>query len=172
MHKTVKKGGSWKSAIKRRRTRKKISNISEKINILRKEARDIENVLTQNTANTARKKELKRKQGVLLRKMEVLKNSLKVEQKWEKMQTIDNKEKCEKENSGIYKDNKCYIKQAPGTTCSKKIYKNTYSERNQPYCLVDELLSSMEDSSSMVFTGLINETRALQPNIKKSRSDF
>ena len=27
MHKTVKKGGSWKSAIKRRRTRKKISNI-------------------------------------------------------------------------------------------------------------------------------------------------
>ena len=27
----------------------------------------------------------------------------------------------------------------------------------------------MEDSSSMVFTGLINETRALQPNIKKSR---
>ena len=81
MHKTVKKGGSWKSAIKRRRTRKKISNISEKINILRKEARDIENVLTQNTANTAQKKELKRKQGVLLRKMEVLKNSLKVEQK-------------------------------------------------------------------------------------------
>jgi hypothetical protein len=169
MHKTVKKGGSWKSAIKRRRTRKKISNISEKINILRKEARDIENVLTQNTANTARKKELKRKQGVLLRKMEVLKNSLKVEQKWEKMQTIDNKEKCEKENSGIYKDNKCYIKQAPGTTCSKKIYKNTYSERNQPYCLVDELLSSMEDSNSMIFTGLINETRSLQPNIKKSR---
>ena len=54
MYKTVKKGGSWKSAIKRRRTRKKISNISEKINILRKEARDIENVLTQNTANTER----------------------------------------------------------------------------------------------------------------------
>ena len=32
MHKTRRKyGGNWKSAIKRRRTRKKISNISEKI---------------------------------------------------------------------------------------------------------------------------------------------
>lgn len=167
MHKTRKRGGTRKS-IKLRRSQKKIKTINEKITRLRIQARNIENRITSNTSNRALKKELKRKQGVILREIESLKANLTTERKWVNMLTMNNRESCENKNKGIFKNDKCYIKQPTGTTCSKKIYRDRDRRKEEPYCLLDELLSSMDDSSSMVFTDLIRQTNEFQPKLSQT----
>ena len=162
MHKTRKRGGTRKS-IKLRRSQKKLKTINEKITRLRIQARNIENRITSNTSNRALKKELKRKQGFILREIESLKTELKTQQSWNNMLSINDRESCEQINKGIYRNDQCYIKAPSGTTCSNKIYREGDRERKQPYCLVDELLSSMEDSASMLFQSFVMEAKQNQP---------
>ena len=102
MHKTRKRGGTRKS-IKLRRSQKKLKTINEKITRLRIQARNIENRITSNTSNRALKKELKRKQGFILREIESLKTELKTQQSWNNMLSINDRERCEQINKGIYK---------------------------------------------------------------------
>ena len=85
---------------------------------LRIKARNIEDKLTSNTANTPLKKKLKREQGDALQKMKSLNNSLAIELKWKNMLSIDQggpaerRGKCD-EIEGKFTDDKCYIKQPP-----------------------------------------------------------
>jgi hypothetical protein len=167
MHKTRKRGGTRKS-IKLRRSQKKLKTINEKITRLRIQARNIENRITSNTSNRALKKELKRKQGFILREIESLKNELKTQQSWNNMLSINDRESCEQINKGIYRNNECYIKAPSGTSCSNKIYREGDRERKQPYCLVDELLSSMEDSASMLFQSFVMEAKENQSKLVES----
>jgi len=186
MHKTRRKyGGNWMEKMKRGLTNKKktikkikrekkikkvddkISDINDQIMKLQEKAQKIEDKLTSNTANAPLKKKLKRKQGDALRKMEVLNNSLASELKWKNILSIDqgNKEEQRKkctEIEGRTFDDKCYFEQPPGVVCKDKI-----EYENNRYCLVDELLSSMEDSGSMDFAYLINQSRKLQPVTSK-----
>ena len=145
MHRTRKKGGGLKS-IKLRRTRKKINNINQKIINLRIKARNIESRLTDGSANRALKKELKRKQGAALKKIEALKKKLSIEQKWKNRLTINDKTSCEQKNGGIYRGNKCYLKKTPGSVCRNSIQSN---DGQQTYCLADELLSSLNVSNNL-----------------------
>ena len=167
MHKTRKRGGTRKS-IKLRRSQKKLKTINEKITRLRIQARNIENRITSNTSNRALKKELKRKQGFILREIESLKTELKTQQSWNNMLSINDRESCEQINKGIYRNDQCYIKAPSGTTCSNKIYREGDRERKQPYCLVDELLSSMEDSASMLFQSFVMEAKENQSKLVES----
>ena len=183
MHKTRRKygGNKWnklkrglkKTSKKYKNNKKlmkvdaKISDINDQIMKLRIKARNIEDKLTSNTANTPLKKKLKREQGDALQKMKSLNNSLAIELKWKNMLSIDQggaverRRKCY-EIEGKFTNDKCYIKQPSGVVCNDKT-----GDKNNRYCLVDELLSSMEDSGSMIFTDLINQTRKLQPVTSK-----
>ena len=183
MHKTRRKygGNKWKrlkqgfkKTSKKNKNNKKLMKVDSKISVindqimkLRIKARNIEDKLTSNTANTPLKKKLKREQGDALQKMKSLNNSLAIELKWKNMLSIDQggaaerRGKCD-EIEGKFTDDKCYIKQPSGVVCNDKT-----GDKNNRYCLVDELLSSMEDSGSMEFAYLLNQSRKLQPVTSK-----
>ena len=127
MHKTRRKygGNKWKrvkqglkKTIKKKKKNKKlmkvdakISDINDQIMKLRIKARNIEDKLTSNTANTPLKKKLKREQGDALQKMKALNNSLAIELKWKNMLSIDHggaaerRRKCD-EIEGKFTDDK------------------------------------------------------------------